>query len=140
MPSSLKGRLNMLKQQMLFPKSTTLFLLLLFLLFFGNVLAANGAAADFQDNAAAKSSVHATLSAMSDEQVRQLLIDELQKDAIAESQSFSLEPDFTGPAAPLARILKTLNDESAQSENRLRKLLTGTPNLLPDLYKVFVSL
>jgi hypothetical protein len=130
----------MSKQQMFFPKATTPLLLLFFLLFFGNVLTANVAAEELQDNAAAKNSVHATLSAMSDEQVRQLLIDELQKDAIAESQSFSLEPDFTGPAAPLARILKTLNDESAQSENRLRKLLKGTPNLLPDLYKVFVSL
>ncbi|MCP4343839.1 MAG: hypothetical protein GY799_34435 [Desulfobulbaceae bacterium] len=130
----------MLKQQMVFQKLATPLLLLFFLLFFGNLLAAGGAAAELQDNAAAKSSVHATLSAMSDEQVRQLLIDELQKDAIAASESFSLEPDFTGPGAPLARILKTLNDESAQSENRLRKLLTGTPNLLPDLYKVFISL
>lgn len=115
-------------------------MLLLFLLFFGNVLTTNSAAAELQDNAAAKSSVHATLSAMSDEQVRQLLIDELQKDAIVESESFSLEPDFTGPSAPLARILKILNDESAQSDHRLRNLLQGTPKLLPDLYKVFVSL
>lgn len=128
------------RQRLFLPKMLVSFLLLFFLFFLQNVLAANENAAELPGDADSSSSVHATLAAMSDEQVRQLLIDELLKDAIAEKQPFSLEPDFTGPAAPLARILKTLNDESAQSENRLRKLLAGTPNLLPDLYKVFVSL
>lgn len=123
------------RRRLFLPELLVTLLLLLFLFFLGNVTAAEP-----QGNTDSLSSVHATLSAMSDEQVRQLLIDELQKDAIAEKQSFSLDPDFTGPGAPLARILKTLNDESAQSENRLRKLLTGIPNLLPDLYKIFVSL
>ena len=103
------------RQRLFLPKVLVSFSLLLFFFFSGNVTAAEP-----QGNADSLRSVHATLSAMSDEQVRQLLIDELQKDAIAEQQSFSLEPDFTGPAAPLARILRTLNDESAQSENRLR--------------------
>jgi hypothetical protein len=127
------------RQRMFLSKLVVSFSLLLVLFFSANVLPARAAEAALA-NADASNSVHATLSAMSDEQVRQLLIEELQKDAIAEKQSFSLEPDFTGPGAPLAQILKMLNQESAQSENRLRKLLSGTPNLLPDLYKVFVSL
>ena len=113
-------------------------MLLLFLFISGNLLAKEAAAGP-QDKAASSSSVHATLSAMSDEQVRQLLIDELQKDAAAEKQSFSMELD-QGTGAPLRWMLDTLNSEAVQSESQVRKLWTGIPNLLPDLYKVFISL
>ena len=118
-----------------------LFLLPLFLLFFaGNVLAMQAHAAAPAPQTDPADSVHATLAAMSDEQVRQLLITELQKDVDAEKQSSSLEREISGPSAPLAKILRSLNEETGQSETQLRKLLAGTPNLLPDLYKVFVTL
>ena len=125
----------MSRQRLLLNNSLVPLLLLCFLFFQGNLSAAENPA---NDNSG--SSVHATLSAMSDEQVRQLLIEELQKDALAESHSFTFEPENTGPGAPLAILLNELNDETGQSDNQLRKLLTGVPNLLPDLYKVFVSL
>ena len=125
-------------QQMYSPKLVASLVLLLFLFVSGNLLAKE-AAAEPQDNADSSSSVHATLSAMSDEQVRQLLIEELQEDAAAQDQSFSMELD-QGTGAPLVWMLDTLNSEAGQSENQLRKLWTGIPNLLPDLYKVFISL
>ncbi len=125
-------------QRLFLPKLVTFLLLLLFLFVSGNLLAKE-AAAEPQDNADSSSSVHATLSAMSDEQVRQLLIEELQEDAAAQDQSFSMELN-QGTGAPLVWMLDTLNSEAGQSENQIRKLWTGIPNLLPDLYKVFVSL
>lgn len=109
-------------------------------MFLGNVWAVPGSADDLQTHPDSSNSVHATLAAMSDEQVRQLLIAELQKDVDAENQSSSLEPEISGPSAPLAKILRSLNEETGQSETQLRKLMAGTPNLLPDLYKVFVTL
>jgi len=110
-------------------------LLLLSLFLLGNV-----SATDIGGDKDSPSSVHATLSAMSDEQVRQLLIEELQKDALAESESFSFEPEISGPGAPLEILLNELNDEAGQSDNQLRKVLAAAPNLFPDLYKIFVSL
>jgi hypothetical protein len=110
------------------------------LLLFSLLLSGNAGAAEIQSDKDSSSSVHATLSAMSDEQVRQLLIEELQEDALAESESFSFEPEFTGPGAPLEILLNELNDEAGQSDNQLRKLFTAAPNLLADLYKIFVSL
>jgi len=123
---------------MYFPKFVACLLLLFFLFVSGNLLAKE-AAAESQDNTDSSSSVHATLSAMSDEQVRQLLIEELQKDAAVENQSFSVDLD-QGTGAPLVWMLDTLVSEADQSENQLQKLWTGIPNLLPDLYKVFISL
>ena len=128
------------RQRLFFCKLLVSFWLLSFLFLFGNIWAEKVSATEIQGNKDSPSSIHATLSAMSDEQVRQLLIEELQKDALAESQSFSSEPETTGPGAPLAMLLNELNDEAGQSDSQLRKLWNGVPNLLPDLYKVFVSL
>lgn len=130
----------MIRQRLFFPRLLVSLFLLLFLFFLGVVFANDGAAADLQGKADSSSSIHALLSGLSDEQVRQLLITELQKDAAAKNLPLSLEPEIQGPAAPLAEILTSLNEESVQSENQLRKLWTGIPNLLPDLYKVFISL
>jgi hypothetical protein len=138
MRSNVKGQLIMPGQRLFLPKLLASLLLLLFLFVSGNLLAIEAATAP-QDNTDSSSSVHATLSAMSDEQVRQLLIDELQKDAAAEDLSLSMELD-QGTGAPLVWMLDTLNSEAGQSENQIRKLWTGIPNLLPDLYKVFISL
>lgn len=125
-------------KRMFCPKLIASLLLLLCFFVSGNLLAKE-AAAEPQDKTDSSSSIHATLSAMSDEQVRQLLIDELQKDAAAANESSSIDLN-QGTGAPLIWMLDTLNSEADQSENQLRKLWQGIPNLLPDLYKVFVSL
>lgn len=110
------------------------------LIFPGQVAADKGAAAELQGKADSTSSIHATLSGLSDEQVRQLLINELVKNAAVENGSFPKEPAMKGPAAPLARILESLSKDSLQSEHQVRKLLAQAPNLPADLYKVFISL
>ena len=125
-------------QRLFFPNLLASLMLLLFLFVSGNILAQEAAAGP-QDNADSSSSVHATLSTMSDEQVRQLLIEELKEDAAMENQSFSIDLD-QGTGAPLIWMLDTLVAETDQSENQLQKLWAGIPNLLPDLYKVFISL
>jgi len=94
----------------------------------------------FAEKVDSSESVHAILSGMSDEQVRQLLIEELKKDAAANDQSFSLDAELDGPGAPFASMLTTLEIESAQSGQHLEHLWVGIPNFLPDLYKTFVSL
>ncbi len=120
-----------------------LFVFLFFLsclIFPEKALAADkSAAAELQGKDDASSSIHATLSGLSDEQVRQLLINELLKSATVGNKPF-VEPAIKGPAAPLAMILDSLNKGSLQSEHQLRKLLAGTSNLPADLYKVFISL
>lgn len=85
------------------------------------------------------SSVHALLSGLSDEQVRQMLIEELKKEAVEKSSSL-LEPELNGPGAPFSNLLRTFDKESAQSDYQFKKLRDGIPNLFPDLYKVFISL
>lgn len=130
----------MIGHRLFFPRLLISLFLLLFLFSPRDVLADDVADGDLQSNANSSSSVHAVLSGLSDEQVRQLLITELQKDAAAENLSFSFEPEIKGPAAPLAEILTSLNEETFQAEDQLRKLWLGIPNLLPDLYKTFISL
>lgn len=85
-------------------------------------------------------SVHAMLSGLSDEQVRQLLLAELKKEAEAQTESVNLEPEVKGPGAPLSRLLRTLNRGHTESDNRMEEIWAGVPTFLPDLYKVFVSL
>lgn len=128
------------RHRRLLPQLVLSVLLLLLFFFQQNVLATDSNASTPQSGTGSSGSVHATLAAMSDEQVRQLLIAELQKDVDAKDQSSSLKPAISGPGAPLAEILQKLNSETGQSENQLQKLLAGAPRLLPDLYKVFVTL
>ncbi len=85
-------------------------------------------------------SVHTMLSGLSDEDVRQLLIKELQKDAASGENVLTSESDIAGPAEALAEILTRFEDRSTQSEKELRSLWTGIPNLLPDLQKTFLTL
>lgn len=85
-------------------------------------------------------SVHAMLSGLSDEQVRQLLLTELKKEVQAQAESVDLEPEVQGPGAPLSKLLRTLNKGHTESDNRMEEILAGIPTLVPDLYKVFVSL
>jgi len=122
-----------MNRQRLFCSNLVLFIsiLLLTISFLGDA---------FAENVDSPESVHAILSGMSDEQVRQLLIEELKKDAAAKDESFSLESEIDGPGAPFARVLKSLESESVQSEHNLEYLWAGIPNFIPDLYKTFVAL
>lgn len=81
--------------------------------------------------------VDRTLASLSDEQVRQMLIAELKKDAAAE------EPDYDrmkGPAYILSRMLNGLSNEHDENEDELKALFNGIPQVLPDLYRVFIKL
>ena len=82
-------------------------------------------------------SVDSLMAGLSDEQVRQLLIEELQEEAAAQ------EPDLQrmkGPAYVLSRLLRGLSSEHQENEDQLTALFAGIPYVLPDLYKVFLTL
>ncbi len=120
-------------------KTVVLIVMMLTWLFADGFIAAGTSFAEISNNTEPPQSVHAILSGLSDEQVRQMLISELKKDA-AVGEQFSLEPAINGPGAPLSRILRALNNESAQSEHEFNKLWEGIANVLPDLFKVFITL
>lgn len=82
--------------------------------------------------------VTSLMAGLSDEQVRQMLIAELQKDPQAEL--YSEQQKMVGPAGIFHRILRKLSAEHDDNEGQLRKLRSGIPNLLPDLHKVFLTL
>lgn len=84
--------------------------------------------------------VHALLAGLSDEQVRQMLIDELRKETTPADSAVKLETEIDGPAAPLSRLLKSLDSGSVDFEHQFQNLLPWTPNIFPDLYKVFITL
>lgn len=79
------------------------------------------------------------LAELSDEQVRRMLLDELQAD-LKPVKEFDAEKDIGGIAGPISNLLKTLEDESDESSARFAKLWESLPEILPDLYKVFTSL
>jgi len=108
-------------------------------LFAGTILfqPASSLAADSNDSTAAEKKTEHLMAGLSDEQVRQMLIEELAKDAALD------EPDFErmkGPAYVLARMLNSLSSEHDENEDELKDLFTGIPNVLPDLYRVFIKL
>lgn len=93
--------------------------------------------AEANDLTEAEQKVDRTMAGLSDSQVRQMLITELKKDAESE------EPDYDrmkGPAYILSRMLNGLSNEHDQNEDELRALFNGLPNVLPDLYRVFIKL
>jgi hypothetical protein len=112
--------------------ATTLFVACMVVFLAGGSIAWGGAST-------ATLSAQSILAGMSDEQVRQMLLDELKKDAQSQ-EIISNEPTLGGPSGPLAEILGNLEDESSESEDRFQKLWTGIPEIPHDLYKVFVSL
>ena len=104
--------------------------------------------AEAQNYGSASSQAHSTgpagtgveelLAGLSDEQVRQLLIDELKQDAASD-----MDPDpqrMKGPGAFLSRILSILSSEHDANEDQFGNLWAGVPGVLPDLYKVFITL
>ena len=93
--------------------------------------------ADAPDSAASVSSAEELMAGLSDEQVRQLLIEELKKDMEAEEPA---PQKMKGPALLFSRLLRTLSNQHDDSENEVRALFSSLPALGPDLYRVFVKL
>lgn len=77
------------------------------------------------------------LSSLSDEQVRRLLIEELKKDTT--SSEGTIETD-SGPSAFLNEMLSGLEGASTSTDGQAKALFQNLPSVLPDLYKVFVTL
>lgn len=77
------------------------------------------------------------MAGLSDEQVRQLLIDELKKDA--EVEEFAPQK-MKGPAFLLSRLLRVMRSQHHDSESEVSALFSSLPTMGPDLYKVFVKL
>ena len=81
--------------------------------------------------------VEQMMAGLSDEQVRQLLIDELKKEALpADAASQQMK----GPAFFLDRLLKLLSSGQEDSRNEVKALFSFLPTVGPDLYRVFVKL
>ena len=77
------------------------------------------------------------LAELSDEQVRQLLIDELKKDIEAEE----VDPQqMKGPAFFLARLLNLMTRGHDDNTDEVRNLFGAIDSMGPDLYRVFVKL
>ncbi len=83
--------------------------------------------------------VDATLAKLSDEQVRELLINELKKDAALQNPEVPSQ-ELNGPSAPLASLLNSIEGESIQSIDKLEQLIKNIPQLIPELSHVFLSL
>ena len=94
-------------------------------------------AADQTTVSSADAQATSIMAGLSDEQVRQLLIEELKADAQREQPA---EQHMKGPAYILADILKSLSNEHDANEDQIKNLLKGIPNMGPDLYKVFIKL
>jgi len=85
----------------------------------------------------AEEKVDHLMAGLSDEQVRQMLIDELKKDADLAEPGFE---SMKGPASILSRMLGGLSSGQDENKDELKDLFSGIPQLLPDLYKVFINL
>lgn len=111
------------------------------LVFGGHTVPAANIAPQVSQSAPAEpspSQVDALLAGLSDEQVRQMLINELKKESLQEG---TLEANHVpGPGAILGKLLRHLNQESDEQESQLKLFLGGIPHVLPDLYKVFITL
>lgn len=81
-------------------------------------------------------SAEAIIAGLSDEQVRQLLIEELQQ----ETKNEGIVEQPRGPGAPLEELLNGLESGSNQSGDKFNNLWHGVPEVLPDLYKVLITL
>ena len=84
-------------------------------------------------------SVKSLLGGLSDEQVRQMLITELQKDAM-EDQYTRGQEQMAGPAGFFNYLLQKISGEHDDNEKQFRKLWNTIPQVIPDLHKVFLNL
>jgi hypothetical protein len=86
---------------------------------------------------ASVSSIDQMMAGLSDEQVRQLLIEELRKDAAAAEA----EPGkMKGPAHFLARLLGIMARGHDDNTEEVRTLFSAFGTMGPDFYRVFVKL
>lgn len=85
-------------------------------------------------------SVNSILAGLSDEQVRQMLIEELRKEAAPGAEQSLLKNQVGGPGAPLYKLLQNFDSNSIDFENQFNKLLPWIPHIPADLYKVFITL
>ena len=81
--------------------------------------------------------VESMMAGLSDEQVRQLLIDELKKDAEIEELS---PQQMKGPAVFLSRLLSIMSRGHAENTGEVRAMFGSFSTMGPDLYKVFIKL
>ncbi len=84
-------------------------------------------------------STESLMAGLSDEQVRQMLISELQQDAM-EDQYAREQQQMVGPAGLLYRLLQKISGGHDSSEKQFRILWSGIPQVIPDLHKVFLNL
>jgi hypothetical protein len=94
-------------------------------------------AAESGDSSTDTNQVESVMAGLTDEQVRQLLIEELQEDAAAEAP---VPMRMKGPAYVLSSMLSGLSSEHNENEDQLEALFAGIPHVLPDLNKVFLRL
>ncbi len=73
---------------------------------------------------------------------RQGVVQEIvQVDTLGDdTNSNNLIEDVPGPGALLGTLLRTLTIASADSEGRIKNLVSGIPNFIDDLDKVFLTL
>ncbi len=83
-----------------------------------------------------KKNTELLLAELSDEQVRQLLLKELQKQAIEKNTIGT----SGGPANIFDRMLTSLSSNTDESERKLQQLLHSIPDIPSDLYRVFLAL
>jgi len=81
---------------------------------------------------------YAMLAGLSDEQVRKMLLKELQNEADAEK--LNKPQDIDGSGGIFGEMLRILSSQTDDSERQLQQLWAGLPDILPDLYKVFLAL
>ena len=82
-------------------------------------------------------SVDSLMAGLSDEQVRELLIEELKKDIEEEEVG---PQKMKGPAFILSRLLRVMSSQHDDSEDEVRALFSSLPTMGSDLYRVFVKL
>ena len=83
-------------------------------------------------------SVKSLLAGLSDEQVRQMLITELQKDVMEDQ--YTRQQQMVGPAGLFNHLLQKISGEHDDNEKQIRKLWSTVPEVIPDLHKVFLNL
>lgn len=83
--------------------------------------------------------VNELLSNLNDTEVRQILKQELTQEATA-AEDISLSGEIPGPGSFLSSALTFLTAFSSESGDRFKHLLSGFTIILPDLYKVFLTL
>lgn len=78
------------------------------------------------------------LAPLSDEQVRRMLLTELQRELVPQVPSETEQ--MRGPAAVFDTLLKVFSSEHDENEDRFRHLWSSLPQILPDLNRTFSKL